>query len=233
MSNGEIIVFDSSTNPGKVCRVLEPSSTIDFCKVTCCSSFSNPCVIIGGTDAGQIVAISPETGQATVLAQGHIADVVSVKCHPTEPIIFSAGNDKIVRTWRFSSTKLQVEPLYTSATVGFPCRCVPSSLNDPTFMLFSNNGVLSVQDSKTTKTHSQNDEHTKLVTSLAHLPTLGIYATGGMDGLVKIWTSENVLIREIQTGEPVTCVAFGNNFGDLLIGMHDEVSLIAWNNCTI
>ncbi|KAJ3361930.1 WD repeat-containing protein 87 [Allomyces javanicus] len=79
-------------------------------------------------------------------------------------------------------------------------------------------------------THSPDEEHTKLVTCIDHLPTLRLYVTAGMDGVVKLWSAQNVLVREIQVGEPVTAVAFANARGDLLLGVHDEVSVVRWKD---
>ncbi|KAI9220042.1 WD40-repeat-containing domain protein [Blastocladiella britannica] len=78
--------------------------------------------------------------------------------------------------------------------------------------------------------HSPDEDHTSSVTAVDFLPALGMFLTSGTDGVVKVWSVENTLLREIQVGEPVTSVAFANARGDLLIGVHDEVSVVRWRD---
>jgi hypothetical protein len=39
------------------------------------------------------------------------------------------------------------------------------------------------------------------------------------------------LIREIQMNDPISCIAFANRRGDLLIGISDQISLVKIQDC--
>ncbi|KAJ3414229.1 hypothetical protein HDV05_006846 [Chytridiales sp. JEL 0842] len=75
--------------------------------------------------------------------------------------------------------------------------------------------------------HPTDEDHTKPITKIVCLETLGIFASSSEDGTVKIWDgSDNSLIREIQFNEPLRTLCFCNNRGDLLVGLADQVALV-------
>ncbi|RUS91189.1 hypothetical protein EGW08_001102 [Elysia chlorotica] len=62
-----------------------------------------------------------------------------------------------------------------------------------------------------------------LITALDMCPMINIFVTCGADGHVKIWDTNNQLIREMAFGQPVSSVCIANNRGDLLIGFQNRV----------
>lgn len=43
--------------------------------------------------------------------------------------------------------------------------------------------------------HSPDEDHNDSITGLTSCPRLKLYASGGMDGTIRIWNDENQLIR--------------------------------------
>ena len=74
--------------------------------------------------------------------------------------------------------------------------------------------------------HQEEEQHTKEVTSLSACPYLSIFVTSSKDGTIKVWNFDNQLVSDIDFGGTVSCVAFANNRGDLLVGVQIEVSII-------
>ena len=54
----------------------------------------------------------------------------------------------------------------------------------------------------------------------------GLYATGGVDGYVKVWNDNKELIREICFPEEINTVSFLNTDWDILIGHGPKLSII-------
>lgn len=74
------------------------------------------------------------------------------------------------------------------------------------------------------------DRHAKEVTSLNACPYLQIFVTSSKDGFIKVWSSENQLMSEINFGVPVSSVGFANNQGDLLVGLQQHISITPAEN---
>ena len=75
----------------------------------------------------------------------------------------------------------------------------------------------------------KSDEHEDIITccdsmQIDNLPEKTLFVTGDEQGLVKIWNSMKVLIREIKFVEPVNSVAFLNEKADLIVGHSGNLS---------
>ena len=64
----------------------------------------------------------------------------------------------------------------------------------------------------------QSFEHEKKVQDFDILESRGLFISGSLDCYAKIWNVRRELIREIKFPEPVFCVSFLNEDGDILIG---------------
>ncbi len=74
--------------------------------------------------------------------------------------------------------------------------------------------------------HQEEEEHNDNVTFLTVSSYLGLFASSSIDGMVKVWDTQNMLVSEMDFGEPVTSVGFANFKGDLLIGIRLHISMI-------
>jgi hypothetical protein len=75
--------------------------------------------------------------------------------------------------------------------------------------------------------HPADEDHTKPITKVICLESLGLFASASEDGTVKLWDgAENALLREIQFNELIRTICFCNPRGDLLVGLADQVALV-------
>lgn len=63
-------------------------------------------------------------------------------------------------------------------------------------------------------------------TQLSCCATLGLFATSSEDHCVKIWNSDNQLVREMCFDESLCGVCFANSRGDILVGFQSHISLV-------
>ena len=56
--------------------------------------------------------------------------------------------------------------------------------------------------------------------------TLGLFATSSEDQSVKIWNTDNQLVREMCFDESLCGVCFANSRGDILVGFQSHISLV-------
>lgn len=56
--------------------------------------------------------------------------------------------------------------------------------------------------------------------------TLGLFATSSEDHSVKIWNTDNQLVREMCFDESLRGVCFANSRGDLLVGFQSHISVV-------
>ncbi|KAI9007328.1 hypothetical protein BC832DRAFT_591904 [Gaertneriomyces semiglobifer] len=100
--------------------------------------------------------------------------------------------------------------------------CFASSANRCGVVTLSADGTFGAQ-----KFHSKEDDHAADVTALISLDVLRIYASSSSDGSVKIWdASENNLIKEMHFASPISCIAFLNLRGDMLVSLADQIVLV-------
>ena len=64
------------------------------------------------------------------------------------------------------------------------------------------------------------------ITALTQAPNNGFMASADSTGLIKIWTDQKILVREIQFPEPINALRFISSAGDLMIGHSQTLSLI-------
>ena len=74
-------------------------------------------------------------------------------------------------------------------------------------------------------THSM-DCHQKGLSSLDYHPHLGVYCSGGLDRMVRVFNKKKELIKEVKFPQPVSCVSFMNKRGDILVGHLTNVSVV-------
>ena len=70
-------------------------------------------------------------------------------------------------------------------------------------------------------------EHEQSISDIAYFSKKNMFITSSADGYVKVWNIKKELIREIKFPEPVYSVSFLNEEGDLLVGHHGKVSIVA------
>ena len=71
--------------------------------------------------------------------------------------------------------------------------------------------------------HHNSYDHEEKVNGLAASSQLGVFATTGNDGFLKIWGIGGTMLRELEFGETLRNVCFCNRRGDILVGFHEQI----------
>ena len=75
--------------------------------------------------------------------------------------------------------------------------------------------------------HPPNEDHTQELTSIDKCFAINIFLTAGKDGFIKIWSKDNLLIREMNFAEPIYASCFANDRGDVLVGYGTHVCSVS------
>ncbi|RDD40671.1 WD repeat-containing protein 87 [Trichoplax sp. H2] len=78
--------------------------------------------------------------------------------------------------------------------------------------------------------HHQDEEHTQEVIDISCCSALQLFVTSARDGSVKVWDTENGLVREMVFDDSIRGVTFMNKRGDILIGFQKHISMIPVHN---
>lgn len=69
-------------------------------------------------------------------------------------------------------------------------------------------------------------EYYPFLQQLSCCSSLGLFATSSEDHSVKIWNTDNQLVREMCFDESLRGVCFANSRGDLLVGFQSHISVV-------
>ncbi|XP_071943717.1 uncharacterized protein [Antedon mediterranea] len=153
----------------------------------------------------------------------------------------------VVRIWKLDLNDKSVLLTCMMMITSPDCSCHVSMFSSSLCMTMPNFKVLvydvgehssQVKDGKTNSakrrdeqytlfTHHKDNDHTKEITALCSCHRLGIFATTSDDGLVKIWDTQNNLVRELTFDITLRGVCFANDRGDLLVGFQNHISFVS------
>ena len=83
-------------------------------------------------------------------------------------------------------------------------------------------------ETKRCKKHAPSDDHDGVVSDVAGCATMMWFATAALDGRVKLWSEQNMLVRELHLYHPIVSCAFQNHRGSLIVGVQNHVHIV---NC--
>ncbi|KAH9248409.1 hypothetical protein BASA81_013949 [Batrachochytrium salamandrivorans] len=205
------------------------------------------------SESGQIINLNLEQrGKQEFIIQAHAAQITMLSFDPQNVVLVSGAQDFIIKVWTItsvdsnppfggniiSSLKPQNESsqaiiLAIRASIsisGFeiPSKTIAISNIDPKMAVPFNGGIVisSYSSDKILTPGKIEQDSGGRVCAIASAYDFGIWASANDDGTVKIWDSENIIIREIQFGEAISCLCFANNRGDLLVGIADQISIV-------
>ncbi|KAI9145151.1 hypothetical protein BKA69DRAFT_1035792 [Paraphysoderma sedebokerense] len=228
-------------------------SVLDLCgnSIECVQKFW----LIGGNSAGQIVSIDISDGRQEFISQAHSAPINAIHCDPQRMELVTCASDRTIKIWTITIHKIKQarqrdcisisletvrEIIVASLVISIPMHAdslassIMCSPHSGIICVGTCSGNITVHDYKSEadamKQHTPDDDHTMAVSQIAYLPKLRLFASGSLDGTVKIWNVDNTLVRELHLGEPVISLCFANERGNLLIGMSDQICLIRWED---
>ncbi|KAJ3145741.1 WD repeat-containing protein 87 [Geranomyces michiganensis] len=193
-----------------------------------------------GMESGGIGWVN-ENGKLEGSAQAHTAKVVFVRFDPKRLWLVSGGEDFTIKTWFFAppvdptstvrSTRVpSLIHLTTITTDGAP---LPATALAPARVLIGVPARGSIKGCRydtdaTLSTAGKRDEDESVnsghVRAVAWCEAWGLWAAA-VDRAVRVW-DEAGLVREMQFTETVRTLCFGNERGDIFIGIGDQISLV-------
>ncbi|KAL2916841.1 hypothetical protein HK105_203620 [Polyrhizophydium stewartii] len=209
--------------------------------------------LVAGTESGQILNLDlDQRGKAEFLVQAHTARITMLSFDPKAVLLISGGQDMLFKIWTVRSVdtknsfgggilsgmlsssagsqSITLTALSSITLNGFdaPSKAFAMSYQASTLAVPLNGGIVFANYTKdTVLTHSKaQQEQTGRVCAIAAGHDFGLWASASDDGTVKIWDSDNTLLREIQFGETITSVCFANERGDLLVGVSGQISIV-------
>ena len=75
------------------------------------------------------------------------------------------------------------------------------------------------------------DDHSDEIVGISFCKKLGLMATAGSDGNVRIWDEFNRLIRILEINGLPHSITFCSHKGDLLVGIGENLHFIHHKNC--
>ena len=74
--------------------------------------------------------------------------------------------------------------------------------------------------------HERNDDHTNTISGITSIEKLCLFASVSWDHTLKVWDTNNILIREIHFHDQIEALVALNSKGDLLLGIKDRIEII-------
>ncbi len=169
----------------------------------------------------------------TTLAQAHKGKVLKITCHSTGDTVYSCGSDNCAKVWKLCAALKSLEIAYCVQLTCMPMYArLASSLDGIILLVGTVDGKVTLHSPGMLPVLSKNEDHQRHVTQLDFFAPLRLFASAGLDGVIKVWNEYRELVREIHIGQPVNAAIFANSLGDLAVGLADEVSIICAAECT-
>ncbi|GFN75135.1 WD repeat-containing protein kiaa1875-like isoform x3 [Plakobranchus ocellatus] len=208
------------------------------------SSNKNRTLLLGGRKDGYICVFDWHTGEVTFKVEAHGSKgVLNMIANSKADQLVSAGMDNIIKVWRlYPFAQEALAPLmsfYCAHTPSFMTTIKSSmgvAFQDPSTATFS--VVLYSLPEKTQENkllgslghrndHKPDDDHMDIITGLTCCPRMKLYASCSMDGTIRIWSNENVLVRLLKINTIPHSIAFCSPKGDLLVGLSNHLFFIS------
>ncbi|KAM5315107.1 WD repeat-containing protein 97 [Glossophaga mutica] len=186
--------------------------------------------VLGHTD-GSLSVLEWGTWKTVFHTQAHSPGPV-IAISSTWNIMVSSGQDLTVKMWRvFPYAEESLSLLRT-----FSC-CHPalvlSALGKRVTVGFEDSdsatyGLVQFGLKNSQRyDHQPQDDPMDHITGLCCCPTLKLYASSSLDCTVRIWTTDNHLLRLLQLNGAPQALTFCNNSGDLVLALGSRLCLVS------
>ncbi|ORZ31610.1 hypothetical protein BCR44DRAFT_90171 [Catenaria anguillulae PL171] len=237
MESGDIWIASTTSNPGVMVShwKLGTAAREDCCCICVYDGRLEESEILvtllfGATSNGQIVVYT-KYGAVGKRYQVHTSAVRRMITDAKSTLLASMGDDHTVRICQVCPTKKDMlMPKVTISLNSMPtcilnCECqILIGTEEGVVALYTFN--LRTGDYRQVPQHPRNDDHTDAVMAVSCRKRWGLYVTLGADGIIKVWDSGNVLIREIQFESPPSGMCIANSWMDLLVSWDNRIDII-------
>ncbi|RKP00699.1 hypothetical protein CXG81DRAFT_26604 [Caulochytrium protostelioides] len=246
LRHGRVNVVSKHSNPCKLVYSWVPR--IDG-RVCCLVRFipaeaDDALYFIAGMSDGQVGFLNGKTGEPLGLMQVHAAAVVAMAINGHGNRLYtSAQDERTIKVWtvhnngpprRSSDTPLlthvgtiDLQTIELARYHGSVTRMVWDDGLGQLGIMEDGGQLLLTGPKNTLMTPAKDEAHLKPITGIACMAGLGIWVSSSLDGLVKVWASENVALqREIHFGEPIHAITFLNDRGDIAVALEGLVAVV-------
>ncbi|XP_065834175.1 uncharacterized protein [Oscarella lobularis] len=248
LRGGRILLIDSETNPCSAMQLWNPVSyddvflSIALLDTALMDGFTNKCsFLFAGHMTGMISLIYAGISTAfspTKAHQGKVVELQGSSVSSSSGIgqcLVSMGSDKTICIWKLEKLGKSEKAVYLNQLQKLCLESLPRhiAVMNSTLCIVKEDNSLEMfprfeQDkSEQSKHKEQHDQRGGQVLSLSCCPTLGLFATSSSQGNIKVWDSDNTLVRKISLNSTLSAVGFCNERGDLLVGCDGHLSLIS------
>ncbi|XP_077666657.1 WD repeat-containing protein 97 [Eretmochelys imbricata] len=185
-----------------------------------------------GQEDGSLCVLQWFTGRVQYQVKAHGSErVTALAAYPHDSCIISAGGDRMVKVWRIFPYIDECLTLLLSFSCQHPVlhmcplgSTLGTALQDPETATYSivQHDLLA----QSCQEHSPGDDPLDEITGLCCCPTLKLFASASRDGSVKVWNAQNQLLRHLKLNTIPESLAFGNECGDLLLGVEQHLHRI-------
>eukprot|EP00040_Diaphanoeca_grandis_P021085 m.112258 g.112258 ORF g.112258 m.112258 type:complete len:1206 (-) comp28181_c0_seq1:23-3640(-) len=210
----------------------EASAKVDLTKMPGAVDDIYAVLVVIGTYGGHLQTRNGKTGDVVFSSNRIHADrVLSIVANTNKDTVVSVGADKLVYVSKIDS--LATAMFSSSSSFFVPLEPVFAAINSTRLCVVvrdksSGRYPVLVYDTETSASfsHPRDHDHVGTVTAAAACPSLGWFSTCSLDGLVKIWSENNTLLRKLDLGDSITTCMFYNRLGNLAVGVKQNLSVI-------
>ncbi|KAJ3390555.1 hypothetical protein HDU92_000394 [Lobulomyces angularis] len=187
------------------------------------------CILLGATSNGQVIVYSHH-GFVRYRSQIHSSPIIQMIANERQELLITSGTDKCIKISTISPIKSEIIELIIVIHANFIPRLL--AVMDNHVMATGDDFVLrlynfDLQKNKSCEIigHLRSDDHGESLTNISANPKLGLFVTASKDGFIKVWDTNNILIREIQFQEPIESMCI-NRHSDIIFGLQGRVDII-------
>uniref|UniRef100_A0A8C4VGF9 Uncharacterized protein n=1 Tax=Gopherus evgoodei TaxID=1825980 RepID=A0A8C4VGF9_9SAUR len=189
-------------------------------------------LLVLGQEDGSLCVLQWFTGRVQYQVEAHGSErVTALAAYPLDTWIISAGGDRMVKVWRIFPYIDECLTLLLSFSCQHPVlhlcplgSTLGAAIQDPESATYSIVQYDLLAQSR--QEHGPEDDPLDEIVGLCCCPTLKIFASASRDGSVKVWNAQNQLLRHLKLNTIPESLAFGNERGDLLLGVEQHLHRI-------
>ncbi|XP_014394182.1 PREDICTED: WD repeat-containing protein KIAA1875 [Myotis brandtii] len=186
--------------------------------------------VVGHTD-GTLSVLSWHTLEPVFHTEAHSPGPVTAIASTWNSVVTSGG-DLMVKMWRMFPYSEESLSLLRTFSCCHPAlalcalrRNIMVAFEDPDSATY---GLVQIGLHNSQRyDHRPQDDHLDHITGLCCCPTLKLYASSSLDCTMRIWTTENRLLRLLQLNGAPQALTFSSNNGDLVLALGSRLCLVS------